>query len=432
MARRLQFPSLGSLRHGIGANLYAQVITITLQIVSLPVFLSEWTLGRYGEWLVLVSIQGYVGLADLGLMAVAMNKISVLAARQAEDEALQTLYRTVAMSAAALGIGVTLLFFCLSIPLHAFQGLLSLDATMALLWLIAHSQVSLFNSVADAAFRSEDRYATGTYTLETVRLFEWVAAIGALKVVGSLQAVGAAYFAVRACAMATIFAYQSTAAYKCRLNRGRFHAAELLALARPAASWFMVRAADLFSLQGATLAVAYAAGPARAAEFNVYRTLSRVVVQCTSIVAHSVWPEITRLLGTGDAAGLRKTMNAAIKLTCLLSTALAVGLFLMSPLIISRWSRGTVTFDWAVQAVFTVSVLATSWAYLARIYFVATDQLQRFARIYLLLTLTGLTLMVVVHTDTLIVPSSISACIEVVALLVAARLYTDSVRNAHA
>src|ERR1700744_5777595 len=82
----------GSLKRrlvaGFGANPFSRLATTLAQVVSVPVFLSHWGVHLYGEWILLNTIPGYLGLSDVGFGSVAGNEMTMLAAAQKYDEAL--------------------------------------------------------------------------------------------------------------------------------------------------------------------------------------------------------------------------------------------------------------------------------------------------------------------------------------------------------
>ena len=66
---------------GFGANIYGQVATIFIQLLSVPVYLHYWNTQIYGEWLMLSAVPAYFSMADVGLVAVASNKMTMLSAK---------------------------------------------------------------------------------------------------------------------------------------------------------------------------------------------------------------------------------------------------------------------------------------------------------------------------------------------------------------
>ena len=51
---------------GVGANAYAQGVTLVVQLVSTPALLAAFGAKTYGLWLVVSALPTYIALADLG------------------------------------------------------------------------------------------------------------------------------------------------------------------------------------------------------------------------------------------------------------------------------------------------------------------------------------------------------------------------------
>ncbi len=62
----------------IGANATGQVITILIQLASVPIFLNYWSLEVYGQWLMLTAVPTYFALSDFGFLTVIVNKMTIL------------------------------------------------------------------------------------------------------------------------------------------------------------------------------------------------------------------------------------------------------------------------------------------------------------------------------------------------------------------
>ena len=55
----------GAIR-GLGANGLALLVTLIIQVLSVPVFLYSVGVNAYAEWLILTAIPSYLSLTDLG------------------------------------------------------------------------------------------------------------------------------------------------------------------------------------------------------------------------------------------------------------------------------------------------------------------------------------------------------------------------------
>ena len=80
----------------LGANLSTQVLTILIQLTAVPIFLSQWSLEQYGQWLMLTAIPTYFALSDFGFLTVIVNKMTILAGEQ-KFENVKSLFHSAIM-----------------------------------------------------------------------------------------------------------------------------------------------------------------------------------------------------------------------------------------------------------------------------------------------------------------------------------------------
>jgi hypothetical protein len=83
------------------------------QFLLVPVFLLLWGADRYGDWLVLMSAAGFVGLVDMGLQAYLSNALQMIWARD-ERAAFQRTLKT--------GLGIYALIIAIVAPLVIAGG----------------------------------------------------------------------------------------------------------------------------------------------------------------------------------------------------------------------------------------------------------------------------------------------------------------------
>jgi O-antigen/teichoic acid export membrane protein len=61
---------------GIGANTLGLIVTIIIQIIQVPLYLTFWGITLYGEWLILYAIPSYLLMSDIGFGNVAANEMT--------------------------------------------------------------------------------------------------------------------------------------------------------------------------------------------------------------------------------------------------------------------------------------------------------------------------------------------------------------------
>ena len=158
---------------GIGANSFGIVITIGIQLVSLPLFLHYWDTATYGVWLMLSAIPAYLSMADVGMVTTAGNKMTMAMGKGDIPEA-----NRVFQSAQLFMVIVCGTIAMLIVPLMLWApipGLESMDRRVALSAMSIGVLVALFGGgLSEVVFKSTQRYAKGTMLSNYVRLGEWL------------------------------------------------------------------------------------------------------------------------------------------------------------------------------------------------------------------------------------------------------------------
>ena len=72
---------LKRLLSSISAILAGQFSNIAGNLLLVPLFLSRWSTGVYGEWIALSALVGYFGVTDLGMSSAALNAMTGAYAR---------------------------------------------------------------------------------------------------------------------------------------------------------------------------------------------------------------------------------------------------------------------------------------------------------------------------------------------------------------
>ena len=373
---------------GIGANASSQVVTVVIQLVSLPVFLHYWSMPTYGEWLLLSAVPGYFSLADAGLGAVAMNRMTMLVAgghKQQANEVFQTALMMIAMlSAAALVLSAAGVWLFM----NGASGASSPRVTLLLL--ITLALLNIFSGLFDAVFRASGFFATGIHLLNIGRLLEWLGGMAGLILLGTMTAAAGGFLLGRLAFTAFMLNYS---AHRCPdfvwgADVASRH--ELRQMILPALSFLAFPLGNALSFQGMTILVGSVFGPFMLAVFNTYRTVSRLLVQLLTIFTRSLWPEISRMFGNHERALLRQMYARGTRLAIVASAAACVAVFLLGHWLIARWTGGKVPYHEGLFAGFlAVSLASCSWQ-VGMVVLQATNNHRRLAVAFVLAAIVAL------------------------------------------
>jgi O-antigen/teichoic acid export membrane protein len=350
----------GRVLAGVGANATGQAITTAIQLLSLPLFLHEWSISRYGEWLLLSAFPGYFSLSDAGVGTVAMNKMTMLTARgdqRGSNEVFQTaLLLTIIFTVLAFLITMSVIWTVDIGPVST----LDMRTTLSLLILVA--LLNIFSSLLDAVFRASGHFALGTYLLNAGRLAEWAGGILALLAFGTMASVAAGCLIARVVLTAALVAYARRRFPAFSWGTRNATRREYRELVGPGISFLAFPLGNAITIQGTTILVGSMFGPAALAVFNTCRTIARLPIQLLATFSRSLWPEISRSYGYRDFGLLRRMYLQGTLVAVVSCGAVCLVLYALGAFIISKWTGGKVTYEPGVFALLLLATFANcSW-----------------------------------------------------------------------
>jgi O-antigen/teichoic acid export membrane protein len=370
---------------GLGANAFGQAVNVGIQVLSLPLFLYRWDLPTYGTWLMLSAIPSYLSMADVGMLTVGGNRMTMAMGRGDVAEA-NCLFQSMLtlMSGVCGGLALLAIPIFLLTPL---PGVTSFDERGALLALAFGVLAALYGGLADIAFKSTHRFASGVMLANLTRLGEWCGGIAGLFWNGTFTAVALGMLGARAAGTAAAIwvAFRGRREDLCwgvRLARR----SEALTMVRPAVSFMAFPLANALTLQSVTLLVGHLFGPSIVALFNAYRTIARVAVQATSIFSLSLWPEFSRLYGKNGPQAIASLYRRAAILGAASSVGLSVALYAAAPTLLHLWTRGAVGLDATLMAFMLAYAAAVGVSHVPRIVLISTNLHTPLARWSLILS----------------------------------------------
>jgi len=336
-------PLLKRIVASLGANVFAQVANVTMQLLSLPLFLHQWDATTYGVWLMLSAVPAYLGMADVGMVNTAGNRMT-MAMGQGDVHLANRVFQSaqVFMMVACALLALIFLPIVLLAPIDALS---SADHRTALAALTLGVLMLLYSGLSDAFFRATGRYALGTTLSNVLRLCEWGCGLVGLYVWGTFSAVAWCSLAMRAVGVVGLGVTAGRRGQGLSWGVQKASLAEIKAMIRPALSFMAFPLTNALSFQGSTLLVGHLLGPAMVTVFNTYRTLARVAVQLTGVFSFALWAEFSRLFGQGGAAAVVGLYRRSNRLGIALALCLSLALYVAGPMLLKLWTHGAIAYD---------------------------------------------------------------------------------------
>lgn len=342
----------------LGANTLSQAVTILIQLVSVPVFLSIWSPDVYGQWLIIAAIPTYFALSDLGFIAVITNKMTMVAAKGDNDQVemllqtgLKLCVAAIVMSTLLVGVGAALID---ARPLDVWSHKLALGL------LVVSALLAMSGGLVDAVFRSQGDFATGTHLINGSRVLEWGGLLLGLAATKSFLGAAIGQLLGRLVGSLTSWRIATSAHPAIRWGIGRANRAEFRSLLQPAGAFMAFPIGNALSIQGLTLLVGHLYGGAFLAVFNTYRTLSRVLVQVVAVIGRSLWPEISSRFGAGDRAMVSKLYWRGSLVSMLIAGVGCLILAGIGATLIEIWTSGRLPFQKGLFYGFLLATVVTS------------------------------------------------------------------------
>ncbi|OYT97740.1 MAG: hypothetical protein CFE49_00325 [Pseudomonas sp. PGPPP3] len=423
--------SVRELKAKFGLNLlgygYAQLVTIAVQLLLVPFFLSCWGADLYAEWLVLTSLPLLLVLADFGVSQVSASKATIAAG--SENWAY---VRVILQTAFVFSFFICLSLFLVCLILVGFfdfSGVLKLDvinnadAAIVFLLMMGCVCVNILCASIDAWYRAIDRTSLGAFLLANRRVVD--IAVSIFVLMSARSPVCMAYL---------LFCGQILMLFICIFFAVKFSPIKIFgfsdaslnefkSVVKPALAYMSFPVAQVITLQGGLQMLNQLADAKVVVLYSMSRTLVRLVLQIGVVANHALKPELSRLIGAGQI----HTAKAFTARVSLVSMGIAVGamsmLVFFGPEIIYYWSKGSVGAD-RVDIFFMGShaVLHVMWIVPASL-MIASNKHNAVAMCYAFVSLAGIFLWYLFSG--FILPY-FAACMLLLAPEVAALLYVSS------
>jgi O-antigen/teichoic acid export membrane protein len=340
---------ISRIKLNIGANSFGQLISIIIQLTSVPILLNVWGEQLYGEWLILSAIPAYLALSDIGFGSVAANDMTMKFAKGDKLGALEVFQSTWALISALslfffFFIIVTLYFFPIGNLLNITE-ISSSDTKVILVILSIQSFISLQMGLVHAGFRCAGHYAEGYMYLSFVRLVTFLGFIlGVLLFQDIIKAVLISFLIQIICFSLMVFKLLVKVPWL-RYGFIHIHSRTIRNLIKPAFAFMAFPIGNAINIQGVVILIGGTLGATSVVTFTVLRTLSRLVLQLTSIINHSVWPELSKSFGEKDFAAIKKLHRKITRVNLILLIIASFCLSLSAEIIISLWTHNAVQFN---------------------------------------------------------------------------------------
>jgi O-antigen/teichoic acid export membrane protein len=355
----------GRVTRGVGASLLSQAIGLLQIIVLVPLFLKQWTSHEYGTWLTLSAFVNYLTVLDFGGQSYVANSLAVAWARGDQRSFATVLSEAVSffffLGAVAMVIISTALFVASALPVSGgHQPLLDRNSALILFLLTANLLlVSVPGGIYASVYRATGQFTRGSLIYTSCCFGGLLVYVAALLLHASPTWYAAAVF-MTGLLTGAVFVWDSQRVIPearaitlapAMIIRGVRHL-------QGSFKFWLISVAQATTQQGSILLLSALAGPTAVVMYSVHRTLSCVPGYVAPLAQGPVLPEMSMCWSRGRSIELRSMLRTTTRTVAVVTAMIAVGIWLVAPMIFAAWTSHTVTFSPLLLAVLLAQAVA--------------------------------------------------------------------------
>ncbi|HEY3990247.1 MAG TPA: hypothetical protein VGM02_13175 [Acidobacteriaceae bacterium] len=354
--------SLGRVSKLFAAQNATQVVSLLTQLLLPPIFLHNYGVTLYGEWLALSAAIGYLSTVNYGIQTYTNMQMTIHYNRGEMDECVHLqsgglfILLIVFLSLAIL---LSAVFF---IPLDAWLHLeLPLREAQAILYLLSLQiivgMVFGFFSGNYMVIGSAHR-GTNFNNLNLLLTTLVTALLAAMR--AKLIWIAAAQFLVIVLMTCYLFVDFSRLAPMLRPTLRHWRKTSLRNILKPSGHYALLYSSNILGYQLPVIVIQRVLGPAAVVIFSVTRTIYSMGRRLPSLVTNSIGPEVTITYGERNWKKLRQLYELSERVVLLLIPPLSFGLMLFTPLLLVVWLRRGSLYDPWVCLLFGITIAIQS------------------------------------------------------------------------
>lgn len=373
---------------------YSQVISLAIQLLLVPVYLTIWGADLYSDWLVITGIPVMLSLLDFGVAQASANKATMASGANDWNCAARTIQNSFVFS-----FFVALLIFTFAYCSTYFLDYSLLFKTsilnksscsLILIYSCINLAIQLMGGPLDAWYRTVDATAMGAFILANRRAADF--AIIIIVLLSNPDPI----FLVKMQVIVQLIMYFICSIYVVKhspFNGFNFYNSnlhELKTLLKPSIGYTFIPVSQVITLQGSIQLINQYGDSKIVVMFSMARTLMRLVLQVGMVVNNALKPELSRIIGAGELDKARFITKKITILTCALSFLFFVFLVFLGSDIIDFWSGNKVSITRAELFLIGLHALLNIFWFVPSALYIANNSHFNLAKIYMISSILSL------------------------------------------
>jgi O-antigen/teichoic acid export membrane protein len=354
--------SLGRISKLFAAQNASQVVSLLTQLLLPPIFLHNYGVTLYGEWLALTAAIGYLSTVNYGIQTYTNMQMTIHYNRGEVDECVHL---------QSGGLFILLVVFASTAVLLCAIFFIPLDTWLHLQMPLREAQVILYLLSLQIIAGMIFGFFSGNYMVigsaHRGANFNNLALLVSTLVVALLAAmrskliwIAAAQFALMLLMTGYVFVDFSRMAPALRPTLRHWRKTSLRNILKPSGHYALLYTSNILGYQLPVIVIQRVLGPAAVVIFSVTRTIYSMGRRLPYLVTNSIGPEVTITYGERNWKKLRQLYELSERVVLLLIPPLSFGVMLFTPLLLLVWLRRGSLFDPWVCLLFGITIAIQS------------------------------------------------------------------------
>jgi O-antigen/teichoic acid export membrane protein len=373
--------SLGRISKLFAAQNLTQVVSLLTQLLLPPIFLRNYGVTVYGEWLALSAAIGYLSTVNYGIQTYTNMQMTIHYSRGEVEECVAVQSGGLFMLLAillALGVMLSSIFVVpldrwlhLSMPLRTAQWVLYLLSVQ----LLAGMVFGFFSG----NYMVIGRTHRGTNFSNLNLLLNTLATVLLAMLRTSLIWIAAAQLALAVLLTVYLYFDFSRLAPDLRPTLRHWRSASLKGILIPSAHYMLLYSSNILGYQLPVIVVQRILGPVAVVTFSVTRTIYSMSRRIPYLVTNSIGPEVTITFGQRNWKKLYQLYELSERVVLLLVPPAAFGTMLFTPLLLTIWLGRASLYDPWVSLLFGITIAIQSVKEHKYLFQFSTNQVRQLA-----------------------------------------------------
>jgi O-antigen/teichoic acid export membrane protein len=354
--------SLGRISKLFAAQNASQLVSLLTQLLLPPIFLRNYGVTVYGEWLALSSAIGYLSTLNYGVQTYTNMQMTIHYNRGELEECVHLqsggLFILLVVFV-SLAILLCAIFF---IPIDAWLHLqLPLREAQTILYLLGLQMVvsMVFGFFSGNYMVIGSAHRGANFNNLNLLLSTLMSALLAI-LHSPLIWFAAAQLAVTVLMTGYLFLDFSRLAPALKPTLRHWRKTPLLNILKPSGHYALLFSSNILGYQLPVIVIQRVLGPVAVVTFSVTRTIYSLGRRLPYLVTNSIGPEVTMTYGERNWNKLRQLYELSERVVLLLIPPLSFGLMLFTPLLLVLWLRRGSLYDPWVCLLFGITIAVQS------------------------------------------------------------------------